>query len=252
VRRRNVSVFAYSINVLFVDQSFETPAMELALDEALLDLREEEPGEGFLRFWEPRTPCVILGRTNDAAREVRLDRCGSLGVPVLRRASGGGTVVQGPGCLNFTLVLNMSTDPRLANPSGTTALILGRHAPLLGALTGSTVSVMGSSDLAIAGRKFSGNAQRRRLRALLFHGSFLLDFDFALVEDLLPMPSREPDYRKGRSHADFLMNLHLPAGALKDALRVCWEADRDAPAVPLEAAARLARDKYATRDWALK
>jgi len=226
--------------------------MELALDEALLDLREDEPGEGFLRFWEPRDPCVILGRTNDATREVRLDRCRSLGIPVLRRASGGGTVVQAPGCLNFTLVLNSSTGTQHRTPAGTTAFILGRHAPLVGALTGSTVSVMGSSDLAIDGRKFSGNAQRRRLRAILFHGTFLLDFDFALVEELLPMPSREPEYRKGRSHADFLVNLRLSPRVLKDALRACWEADRDAPGLPLEAAARLAREKYSGRDWTLK
>ncbi|HTO93968.1 MAG TPA: lipoate--protein ligase family protein [Bacteroidota bacterium] len=238
--------------MLFVDHSFDSPAMELALDEALLDLREEEPGEGFLRFWEPRKPCVILGRTNDAAREVRLDRCRSLGIPVLRRASGGGTVVQGPGCLNFALVLNMDANPELRSPAGTTAFILGRHAPLLSALAGSTVSVKGSSDLAVGERKFSGNSQRRRLRSLLFHGSFLLDFDFALVEELLPMPSREPDYRKGRSHTDFLMNIRIPPDALKDALRSCWDADRAPRELPLDAAVRLDREKYTSDAWTFK
>ena len=238
--------------MLFVDHTSDSPAGELALDEALLDLREEEPGEGFLRFWEPRSPCVILGRTNDAAREVRLDRCEALGIPVLRRASGGGTVVQGPGCLNFTLVLNMRDDPHLGSAAGATLFILRRHAPLIGALTGEAVSVSGSSDLTIGGRKFSGNAQRRRLRALLFHGSFLLDFDFALVEELLPMPSREPVYRKGRSHADFLANLRIPAGALKDGLRSCWDAQRAAAGLPLREAARLAREKYSSRDWTNK
>ena len=239
-------------NVLFVDYTPPFPALDLALDEALLDLREEEPGEGFLRFWEPRTPCVILGRTNDAAREVRLDRCRALGIPVFRRPSGGGTVVQGPGCLNFALVLNMDADPQLRSPAGTTAFILGRHALLVGALAGSTVSVRGSGDLAVGQRKFSGNAQRRRLRSLLFHGSFLLDFDFALVEELLPMPSREPDYRKGRSHTDFLMNIRIPPDALKDALRSCWEADRSAPEIPLDAAGRLAREKYSSHAWTFK
>ncbi|HUI10383.1 MAG TPA: lipoate--protein ligase family protein [Bacteroidota bacterium] len=239
-------------NVLFVDHTPDSPAGELALDEALLDLLEQEPGEGFLRFWEPGAPCVILGRTNDAAREVHIDRCGALGIPILRRASGGGTVVQGPGCLNFSLVLNMSADPRLASPANTTAFVLGRHVTLIGALSGQEVSVMGSSDLAIGGKKFSGNAQRRRLRAILFHGSFLLDFDIALVEELLPMPSREPDYRKGRSHAEFLMNLRFPAGALKDALRTSWGADRVAPRLPLREAGRLAAEKYSSPVWTLK
>jgi len=238
--------------MLFVDHSCDSPAAELALDEALLDLRETDPGEGYLRFWEPAAPCIILGRTNDASREVRLDRCRALGIPILRRSSGGGTVVQGPGCLNFTLVLNTGADPLLTNAAGTTAFILGRHSSAVGMLTGEPVSVKGSSDLTIGGRKFSGNAQRRRLRSLLFHGSFLLDFDFALVEELLPMPSREPDYRKGRSHTDFLMNLRIPAGTLKEALRSCWEADRAAPALPLGEAERLAREKYSSRAWTFK
>jgi len=238
--------------VRFVEYSPQSAAGHLALDEAILNMRENEPGEGFLRFWEPTEPCVVLGRTNSAGSEVRLDRCRSRGIPVYRRSSGGGAVVQGPGCLNFSLVMNTRTESRLANAASTNDYVLGRNAGVIGALTGETVTVSGSSDLTIGGRKISGNAQRRRLRSLLFHGSILLELDLALIEDLLHFPSRQPQYRGGRSHSEFLRNLRVSATALKDGLRSAWGADLTATEIPIEETERLAREKYLNPSWTYK
>jgi lipoate-protein ligase A len=238
--------------VRFVEFSPSSPAGQLGLDEALLDMRENEPGEGFLRFWEPFQPCVVLGRTNSVEREVRFDRCRELGIPVFRRPSGGGTVVQGPGCLNFSLVLNTSADERLTNALSTNRYVLERNAAAISALTGEPVRLRGSSDLAIGDRKISGNAQRRRLRTVLFHGCILLDADFALIEELLPLPFRQPDYRASRKHRDFLRNLHIPAYKLKDALRSSWGARLSATEIPLDEAERLASEKYLDPSWTHK
>jgi lipoate-protein ligase A len=238
--------------VRFVEFSPPSTAGQLALDEALLNLREDEPGEGYLRFWEPPEPCVVLGRTNITEREVRLDRCQARGIPVFRRSSGGGTVVQGPGCLNFSLVLNTSADTRLTNAGATNDYVLEQNAGVLSTLTGETVRVSGFSDLTIGGRKIAGNAQRRRLRSLLFHGCILLDFDFTLIEELLPMPSRQPRYREGRSHTDFLRNLHIPADRLKVALRNSWGAVLPAAEVPVHETERLVRERYMNPSWTYK
>ena len=73
------------------------------------------------------------------------------------------------------------------------------------------IAIRGHTDLAIGGRKFSGNSQRRRKHFLLFHGTFLLNFDLALIGELLRMPSKEPDYRESRKHADFLTNINVSA-----------------------------------------
>ena len=262
----NVIYSVYSINsgstvtvrftvksaVRFVEFSPSSPAGQLALDEALLNLRETESGEGFLRFWEPPHPCVVLGRTNSIEREVRLDRCRTRGIPVFRRSSGGGTVVQGPGCLNFTLVLNTSADKRLGNASTTNDYVLDHNARVISTMTGETVLVSGFSDLTIDGRKICGNAQRRRLRSLLFHGCILLDFDIALIEELLPFPSRQPGYRDGRTHTDFLRNLRIPADTLKGALRDSWGADLAATEVPVDETERLVRERYLNPSWTYK
>ncbi len=171
---------------------------------------------------------------------------------MFRRSSGGGAVVQGPGCLNFTLVLNTGDDPRLAHAASTNDFVLDRTAGVISSLAGEKVTVRGLSDLTIGGRKISGNAQRRRIRSVLYHGCILLDLDFALIEDLLPLPSRAPDYREGRSHSEFLRNLRISADELKDALRASWGAQVTAADIPVEETARLAREKYLNPAWTYK
>jgi lipoate-protein ligase A len=127
---------------------------------------------------------------------------------------------------------------------------MGRHREALAAVLRLPVEVRGITDLAITGQKFSGNAQRRKRRALLFHGTFLLSFDLALVERFLTMPSRQPDYRENRPHGRFLTNAPVPASAVREALRSCWKAGEPARGVPDWQ--RLAADKYSRDEWNLK
>src|SRR5436190_1549788 len=94
-----------------LDLTLPTPAENLACDEALLDAFEAAGGDGVLRFWEPAEPFVVVGYSNQVAQEVDVAACDAAGIPVLRRCSGGGTVVQGPGCLNYALVLNIEQTP---------------------------------------------------------------------------------------------------------------------------------------------
>ena len=235
----------------YLDLTLPSPAENLACDEALLDACEAGAGGGdeVLRFWEPAGPSVVVGYANRVAAEVNVDACARRAVPILRRVSGGGTVVQGPGCLNYALVLNLGRDPALGSISGANRYILQRHADCLGSLLGRQVSLEGQTDLALDGRKFSGNAQRRKRHCLLFHGSFLLDLDLSLVAALLPMPSRQPGYRGNRSHPEFLMNLGLPAGQLKAALRLAWAAADPLDHPPAEVTRDLSGGRYACEAW---
>lgn len=236
----------------FLDLSFSTPAENLACDEALLDLCETEAVDQLLRFWESPNYFVVVGYGNAVASEVRIDACAAKRIPVLRRCSGGGTVVQGPGCLNYSLILNFSEDNPLRNITAANQFIMERNRAAVEKLIGLPVAVRGHTDLAINGVKFSGNAQRRRKRTLLFHGALLLNFDLALISELLPMPSKEPDYRLNRPHQDFVRNLHVESKNVKAALRSAWNAMEVAPEIPSETIQLLARDKYETSDWNFK
>jgi lipoate-protein ligase A len=168
----------------------------------------------------------------------------------LRRCSGGGTVLQGPGCLNYSLVLTINDSPPLATIPGANRHIMERQRAALSGLLRRPVEVQGCTDLTLGGLKFSGNAQRRKRHALLFHGTFLLRFDLSLMDCFLNLPSRQPDYRQGRPHGRFLTNLEVPAPAIKDALRAAWSAHTPLSDVP--DCQRLITEKYARDEWNLK
>jgi lipoate-protein ligase A len=137
----------------------------------------------------------------------------------------------------------------LASISATNDWVLGRHQQALTSVLRAPVQKQGHTDLAIAGLKFCGNAQRRHQRFLLFHGSFLLHLDIDLVQRALPFPSKQPDYRANRSHTDFLMNLIVPSSLIKEALTKAWQAETPLSTVPLEQITRLAEEKYRADRW---
>jgi lipoate-protein ligase A len=190
--------------------------MPVDTDTAQFQALERGAGEEALRVWESPVYVVVLGRSGVVARDVHADVCGSDGVAIVRRDSGGGAVVLGPGCMNYSLVLSLDRRPELRDVRASYRKILGRLVRLLGV---SGLEVCGTSDLAIAGRKVSGNAQRRGRRALLHHGTLLYGFDARMAERYLREPQRRPDYRGERRHTEFLGNLPLTGEQILDALQ---------------------------------
>ena len=241
----------------YFDCTFPSPAENLACDEALLDWCESGTGAECLRFWESPEPFVVAGYANKVATEVNVAACEARKVSILRRCSGGGTVVQGPGCLNYTLILPITKDGPLHSIAVANQFIMRRNRAAIEPEVRSQksevrVAVRGHTDLAIGGRKFSGNSQRRHKHFLLFHGTFLLNFDLALIGNLLQMPSKQPDYRESRNHSDFLTNINVSAEKVKAALQKAWSADSPLPNPPLEKIASLSREKYTTNEWNFK
>lgn len=221
----------------------------LALDEALLLAAEERGAGEVLRLWEPRRYFAVLGHASRSGAEVSLAACRERRVPVLRRLSGGATVLQGPGCLDYALVLKPARRPALRDAAATNAYVMERLRRALAPLVKSAITIEGFTDLALGARKFSGNAQYRKRRALLFHGSILLDFDLPLIERLLGPPSRQPAYRQNRPHGEFLTNLDVPAAAVKAALKKAWRADGELNDLPIDRIETLVRDRYSRDEW---
>ncbi|MGH7941650.1 MAG: lipoate--protein ligase family protein [Limisphaerales bacterium] len=241
----------------FLDLTFGAPEENLACDEALLHWREQNGGNGILRFWESPKTFVVLGYANKIGAEVNVARCEAERIPVLRRCSGGGTVLQGAGCFNYALILPITANSALSAISGANKYIMNRNGTAIQSMAGKSLSIQarGCTDLAAAVgspavfRKFSGNSQRRHKAFLLFHGTFLLNFDLERIGKYLLPPSRQPDYRQGRGHRDFLMNLSFPASAVKEAMMKIWNAGTPLRAPPLDLISAMARDKYSTRQW---
>ena len=239
-------------DMVFLDLTLPTPEANLACDEALLDQCDAQGGPEVVRVWVPPCPFIVLGYADRAAREVNLAACTAGGIPVLRRISGGGTVLQAPGCLNYALVLRTDAATPLRSTRETNVWVMERHRAMLERLIGARVVCEGVTDLAIDGHKVSGNAQRRKSRALLFHGTFLLQAPVCLMEQYLQMPSRAPAYRLGRSHREFVGSLWIDEIALRERLRAVWEATQEVSEWPRSNVEELVQKKYTQSAWNLK
>ncbi len=231
----------------WLEVTLPTLAENLALDEALL-LDAEAGGPEVLRLWHWPLAAVVLGAGGRLADDVHEDACRADGVPILRRSSGGGTVLLGHGCLLYSLIVPFDRDPALGDLHASYRYILERvqHAlrPLVAGIT-----CDGTSDLTLNGRKFSGNSQQRKRTHLLHHGTLLQAFELAPLARYLKIPSRQPEYRGQREHADFLTNLPLPAAAIANALREAWQVKDVLARWPVEAVSTLVEEKYGREEW---
>ncbi len=222
----------------------------LAWEEAVLHAVEADPTAAALLLWEAAAPAIVVGRSNVVDREVDVAACGTDGVQIYRRSSGGGAVVLGPGCLCYALALPITPADRAAGIPAVTRAVMGRLAVALQPLSTEPVAVQGISDLTIGGRKCSGNSQRWLRQALLHHGTLLYDADVSRIARWLRFPSQQPDYRADRPHAAFIRTFPATRGALETALATSlaavasgWGAS-EVSRVPLLMAERYARD-----DW---
>ncbi|PWT86605.1 MAG: lipoate--protein ligase family protein [Blastocatellia bacterium] len=203
-----------------VREESRTPEQHLEQEWQLFQHIEEGATSNLCRTWEATRPVVVVGRNTPLASQVVMEACGEDEVPVIRRFTGGGAVVLGPGCLNYALGLSLVVHPDLTDVTESFRVILGRIAA---ALPVAGLTTHGATDLALNGRKVSGNAQRRGRRALLHHGTLLYAFDARLAARYLKEPERQPTYRASRRHAEFMGNLPLSRKALEARLKTALE-----------------------------
>ena len=252
---------APALPAVWLDVSLPSVEENLALDEALLELAHEGLAPATrVRTWMAAEPAVVLGSSSRVDEEVDLQACAAAGVRVVRRPSGGATVVLGPGCLMWSVIT-----PHADGAPPIEAIHAAMLEPLAAAINdvlpslappdARRVARRGTSDLAIVTdhdvieRKVSGNALRVRRHGVLYHGTLLDSFDLGLVGRVLRHPPREPDYRSRRSHGEFLANLGLGRETLERVIRAAFHATRSHGEWPRDRVARLVAERYGTSEW---
>lgn len=233
-----------------LDLTLEDVHLNLAVDEALLD-EAENGGQEVLRLWRFSRPVVVIGRGSKAHGEVDLDFCRQQSIPVLRRCSGGASILAGPGCWMYSVVLSLEQRPLLRNVDSAHQFVMTRLARAV-AEQQSAVELCGICDLTIDRKKFSGNSLRIAKNHLLYHGTVLQQVDLELLSKCLRTPPRQPDYRSGRPHDQFVTAIQLDADRLSDSLAEQYGANKQRVAWPEPASRELVSLKYASDAWNLR
>ncbi len=151
----------------------------LALDEYLLDTLSEE--DRILYFYVNKK-AVIIGRNQNPWLECNLNQLNADGVQLVRRVSGGGAVYHDEGNLNFSFMCHESR----YDEKEQTEIILSALQSL-----GIQAETTGRNDIAIEGRKFSGNAYCRRGGIQQRHGTLLIHSDLTVFDRYLNVSEKK-------------------------------------------------------------
>jgi len=154
--------------------------------------------------WEPGVLCIVLGQSNQPDQSVYVERAAADNVPVYKRPSGGETVVLSPGTLVVSILKRGDglRSPRL--------YFNAYNEKIIQALRGlgiKNLSVNGISDICIGNQKILGSSIYRNKDRVFYHGVLNRAESVDIIERYLKHPLREPEYRDGRSHKDFVTSL---------------------------------------------
>ena len=166
-------------------------------------------------LWQ-NSPAVIVGSYQNICREVHVETLRKLGIPVVRRMSGGGTIYTDLGGWQFTFIQHRETEE------------IEFHqyiAPVIDALgeLGVHAEFNGRNDLTIDGKKFSGNAQYRLGDCIVHHGSLLFDTDIRQMVESTTVDSYKILSKSIKSVRDRVTNIaeHLPAPMGPETFKEC-------------------------------
>ncbi len=226
------------------------PYENLALEEALLRCAKVPT----LRVWENQKS-VVLGRAQLAAFETDVAYCAERSIPIVRRATAGGAVYNGPGNINWTFVFPATDAPVwLARASGARGVFESFARIVVGALAscGVEASFEAPNSVVGPGGKISGMAAYISRDATLCHGTLLVSADLAEVERLTK-PSEEA-LRRRYARSRHVRVANCGAKASEFVLRLARAAPGFEPGGRTEEEALLCSgllDRYRSEEWNL-
>jgi lipoate---protein ligase len=246
--------------------------MNMAIDEAILRSRVSEAVPNTLRFYRWKPSAVSIGRFQTLEKEVNLENCRKLGVDVVRRISGGGTVYHDElGELTYSVIAK-TEDMGAKDITEVYSRIYAAVSEALGMLGIPTDFSPGDAkncpNLTVKGKKISGSAQANKSGIVLQHGTLLLDVDLPKMFTVLRVPwanncMQVVNVAKGKitsvtGELGHNVTPETAANAIAHGFAVALNiqvvenvqtAEGELTRAERELAQKLYKEKYATKEW---
>ena len=241
--------------MIYIETDSLDPTWNLAFEEyCFLELKQFPR---IMLLWQNEN-AIIVGRYQNAEKEINVEAARALGVKVVRRSTGGGTVYHDMGNLNYSFILP-TENPKYADIS-----VVSR--PIVNALRslGVPAEVQGRNDIVVDGKKISGTAQRFSQGRLLHHGTLLFDSNLELLQSVLKVDAAKIVSKGVTSVRSRVTNIkeHIPENRYKD-INAFWKALLEAfeqegeltryqlTPEDLEKVKELQKTKYNAWDWSV-
>ena len=170
----------------------------------LPDIKLLESNNKQFSIWIPDKTYIILGASNHPEESLFIEKVKQDNITVMKRPSGGQTVLLTPNNLIISVIFD---GKEMLHPKD---IFHSTNSIIVEALEETGIkglSLTGISDIAISGKKILGSAIYRNKDLLLYHAVLNLGEPASTIEKYLKYPVKEPDYRNGRKHIDFVSSL---------------------------------------------
>ena len=171
-----------------LDIELDDPILNLAVEEAILEKVGAGESPNTFRFWRNLRPVAVVGKFQIPELEVNKEACKRYSAAVVRRFTGGGTVYNDIGNLNYSIAI------RRDNPlvSG----MIAEMAPRLcyGVVEGLRMLGLNAEFehegvyIHINGKKISGTAGIVKRTVVFIHGTLLVYSDTKKLKEILDVP----------------------------------------------------------------
>lgn len=156
-------------------------------------------------IWQPDKTYIILGRSNRFVEDsVHVDKAIENGVEIYKRPSGGEAVILTPNTLVISVKLPID------NSIKTHHYFKLINNSIIATLTELGIKQLGNkgiSDISIGMKKILGSSIYRKQKTIFYHAVLNISEPIETISMYLKHPTREPDYRKGRDHNEFVTSL---------------------------------------------
>ena len=167
----------------------------------------ESLGEGEYRFdiWIPLDSYIVLGRSKQETEDINLEYAKMDKIPIIRRITGGGTVLIDEGCIIIDIGF------RAKNRNKTIDLLLQANTFLVEKFQSIGIPAEIDPkwpDIKVGNYKICGSCLGIRNTLFIYSASILYrSSTIEKIEYYLKLPQRSPDYRQLRGHKDFLTSI---------------------------------------------
>ena len=270
----------------FIDTGSLSPAMNMAIDEAILTVHSEGKTLPTVRFytWDPAT--LSIGYFQKAEKEINFEKVREYGLGFVRRPTGGRAVLHDKE-LTYSVIVSENYPEMPSQVTEAYRVIsngllkgfqnLGFHAEMVSLASEeekAKYASLGSSacfdspswyELVVEGKKVAGSAQTRQKGTILQHGSILLDWDVDMLFNVLNFPSERVKERMKASFLDKAVAINLLGEQVvtleeaKKAFFAGFAEGLEIELVPseltkeeLDLAKELAEQRYGTEEWNYK
>jgi lipoate---protein ligase len=154
--------------------------------------------------WQPDKTYMVLGQSNKAESSLETEAVLADGITVVKRPSGGETVILTPNTIVISIAFPTET---LKNPQEYFRRINESIISVLAKKGVVNLLQKGISDIAIGEKKILGSSIYRRPNKVFYHAVLNVAEDISIIAKYIRHPAKEPDYRKGRPHGEFVTSI---------------------------------------------